>query len=58
MGKKYAGMFWQWEGGNKTELFNFLSRALLDAVSQEEKQLITNDESILSKPELNVFDSF
>ena len=43
---------------NKIELFNFLSRALLDAFNQEGKQLvITNGESILSKPELNDFDS-
>ena len=43
---------------NKTELFNFLSRALLDAFNQEGKQLVfTNGESILSKPELNDFDS-
>ncbi len=43
---------------NKTELFNFLSKALLEAFNQEGKQLvITDGESILSKPLLHDPDS-
>ena len=43
---------------NKTELFKFLFKALLDAFNQESKQLvITDGESILSKPLLHDLDS-
>ena len=43
---------------NKSELFNFLSLALLEAFNHEGKQLvITNGESILSKPRLHDQDS-
>ena len=39
---------------NKTDLYKFLSHALLDLFNQEEKQLVTTDEeSILSKPSLH-----
>ena len=39
---------------NKTELFKFLSEALHKSFVEEEKQLvITNEESILSKPPLH-----
>ena len=43
---------------NKTELFHFLSKALLEAFNQQGKQLvITDSESILSKPLLHDSDS-
>ena len=43
---------------NKTELFHFLSNALLEAFNQQGKQLvITDSESILSKPPLHESDS-
>ena len=43
---------------NKTELFHFLSKALLEAFNQQGKQLvITDSESILSKPPLHDSDS-
>ena len=43
---------------NKSELFHFLSKALLEAFNQQGKQLvITDGESILSKPLLHDSDS-
>lgn len=43
---------------NKTDLFQFLSHDLVDSFKSTEKQLvITNEESILSKPLLDDFDS-
>ena len=44
--------------GNKTDLFKFLSNALLDSFSVKEKQLVVTDgELVLSKPPLQDLDS-